>query len=94
MNDFQKPGFGLFAGTSLLTVTLWARRAAYPRPHPPLPMPTPTHVAPPLACTPRLRARHACPTLPYPRSAPAYSRARARVRAALTSRARRDPSPP
>ena len=42
MNDFQKPGFGLFAGTSLLTVTLWARRAAtlaptHPRPCPPLP---------------------------------------------------------
>ena len=53
MNDFQKPGFGLFAGTSLLTVTLWARRAAHPRPHPTPPMPPTTGVAPPLARTPR-----------------------------------------
>ena len=53
MNDFQKPGFGLFAGTSLLTVTLWARRAAHPRPHPTPPMPPTTRVAPPLARPPR-----------------------------------------
>merc|ERR1740117_425618 len=30
MNDFQKPGFGLFAGTSLLTVTLWVIALALP----------------------------------------------------------------
>ena len=69
MSDFQKPGFGLFAGTSLLTVSLWARRAAHPRPHPTPRMPTTTHVAPPLARTPRAaRARRA------PRAPPLTSR--------------------
>jgi hypothetical protein len=82
MNDFQKPGFGLFAGTSLLTVTLWARRAAHPTP----PMPTPTRVAPPLACTPCLRACRAYPTLPYPRAPPLARTRRPRARRAYGTR--------